>query len=73
MDENLKSALKVYGQYLDEPSARMDVTIIGAIRAIRAYVYERVPDDREIQHTIVTAKREKLTSQDLEKLLQQLP
>lgn len=69
MDERVKAALQVYGQYLDGKSARMNETIIAAIRTIRRYVYLRDPLDEEIHRTILMARRRKMSGAELESLV----
>ena len=72
MNETVKSALRVYGEYLDNRQQRLDKTLIDAIRTIRTYAYERDPDDGGIQKAIVTAKTRKLTGAQLEALISEM-
>lgn len=69
MDEGVERALKVYGEFLDGNSVRMNEDIINAIRTIREYVYLRNPGDQDTQHAIVMAKRNKMSSAELESLV----
>lgn len=71
MDERVETALKVYGEFLDGESVRMNQDIINAIRTIREYAYLRNPSDQNMQHAIVTAKRKKMSSTELESLVKQ--
>lgn len=70
MDENIESALKIYGQFLDGESPRMDGPIIQAIKTLREYVFARDPADREIHNTLVTAKRKKLSGTEMRALVE---
>jgi hypothetical protein len=73
MDENVQAALNTYGEYLDGTSKRMNETIIQAIKTIREYVYLRNPDNQEIHHAIITAKRKNMSGAELESLVKQEP
>ena len=72
MNEPVKSALRLYGEYLDGRQQHLDKTVIDAIRTIRAYAYERDPDNEHIQKAIVTAKTRKLTGAQLEALISEM-
>jgi hypothetical protein len=69
MDDNVRAALRTYGQFLDGPARRMDETIIQAIRIIREYLYLRGPNDDSTQRAIVTAKHKKMSGAELESLV----
>jgi len=71
MDERVEKALKDYGEFLDEESGRMNQDIINAIRTIREYLHLQNPNDQDIQQAIVTAKRKKMSSAQLESLVRQ--
>ena len=73
MDGKVVAAVKIYGQYLDGDSPRMDTTVINAIRTIREYIHLRDPDDPEFHQTILTAKRKKMSGAELESLVRQYP
>ena len=73
VDEHVKAALKVYGDYLDGTPKRMNETIIQAIKTIREYVYLRDPLDREIHRTIIMAKGKKMSGAELHALIERQP